>query len=360
MSCARPGMVDRRAFLGGMAAAGLAAGVLPPPSFGAGAARRPTLFGSAVNPRLLHENDHTYASALARHCRIVVPEGGLKWAGLRPSPTTFDFYLGDLVSRLAGTHGMEMRGHTLVWHAAMPAWTREIVTARQAEQALALHIGRVVRHYRGRISSWDVVNEPLPEDPGPPEELRQTLLQRALGDGYIELALHMAAAADPAMELVINEYDLEFAGERFGRKRAAMLHLLERIARSGAPLHALGLQAHLRGERDVDRAGLRHLIRQVQGMGLGIVVTELDVMDYALPAEVAARDAAVAARVQELLDVVFEECTPKAVLTWGLTDCHAWIPDYARRRDGHANRPLPLDADYAEKPFMKVLRSFGA
>lgn len=318
-----------------------------------------SLFGAAVNPRLLHEGDLLYRGSLSRHCKVLVPEGGLKWAGLRPTPSTFDFYLPDLISEFAQANAMKMRGHTLVWHAAMPAWTREIETAEDAERAMALHIATVVRHYKVRISSWDVVNEPLPEDPGPPAELRGTMWKRLLGDRYIDLALHMTAAADPSAELVINEYDLEFSGARFDRKRAAMLHLLERLRAGRVPLHAIGLQGHLRGERDIDKSGLRRLIRSANEMGLGIIITELDVMDYALPLNIEARDRAVAGRVDELLDVVFSECTPLAVLTWGITDRHACIPQHFMRSDGAESRPLPLDFNYQQKPFFTVLQRYG-
>ena len=139
-----------------------------------------------------------------------------------------------------------------------------------------------------------------------------------------------------------------------------MLDLLGKVRRDGAPLHALGLQAHLRGEREIDRKGLARFIREVTGLGLGIVVTELDVMDWSLPADIAVRDATVAARAAELLEVVFENCSPRAVLTWGLSDKHAWIPDHFKRPDKAPNRPLPLDADYAAKPFQHVLQRFGA
>lgn len=354
------GAVDRRAFVGGVVGALLPGALRPACAQDRSPAAGRTSFGAAVNPKLLYQDDRTYRAALARHCRIVVPEGGLKWAGLRPSSSTFDFHLGDLVANFASAHGMAMRGHTLVWHLAMPAWTREIATPAEAGRALELHIETVVHRYRGRISSWDVVNEPLPEDPGPPWQLRDTIWQRLLGDRYVDLALRLAAAADPTAAMVINEYDLEFCGARFERKRAAVLHLIERLRADGVPLHGLGLQAHLRGERDIDRAGLRRLLRRVKALGLDVLVTELDVMDHALPADIEARDAAVATRVQQLLEVIFEECTPSAVLTWGLTDRHAWIPEHFRRSDGFPSRPLPLDADYLDKPFMKILRNLGA
>ena len=52
---------------------------------------------------------------------------------------------------------------------------------------------------------------------------------------------------------------------------------------------------------------------------------------------------------------MFSVVRPRAVLTWGLTDRWAWVPPYFKRPDGAKNRPLPLDEDYAPKPFMRVL-----
>ena len=320
---------------------------------------KPPLFGSAVNPRLL-ESDPVYRAALRRHCRIVVPEGGLKWAGLRPTPDEFRFRYGDAIAAFAQQNGLIMRGHTLVWHMAMPEWTSALQSAREVQAAMTFHIENVVGRYAGRIASWDVVNEPLPEDPGPPSDRRDTVWHRHLGESYVALALRLAAAADPHAELVINEYDLEHSGERFDRKRAAMLDLVAKVRGAGAPLHAIGLQAHLRGERTIDRVALRKLILELRQMELQILVTELDVIDWALPFDIETRDRLVADRAEEFLETVFEACTPGAVLTWGLSDRHAWIPAHFKRRDGAPNRLLPLDDDYRPKPLMNVLRRFGA
>lgn len=321
-------------------------------------AKRP-LFGSAVNPRLLEE-DPVYRAALRRHCRIVVPEGGLKWAGLRPTSDEFRFGYGDAIAAFAQQNGMVMRGHTLVWHMSMPEWTGALQSPRAVHEAMTFHIDNVVGRYAGRIASWDVVNEPLPEDPGPPSDRRDTVWYRHLGESYIAMALRLAAAADPRAELAINEYDLEHSGDRFDRKRAAMLDLVEKVRKSGAPLHAIGLQAHLRGERTIARAALRKMILELSDMGVLILVTELDVIDWSLPRDIETRDRLVADRAEEFLETVFEACTPGAVLTWGLTDRHAWIPDHFKRQDGATNRLLPLDEDYRPKPLMKVLRRFGA
>lgn len=351
--------LDRRACLQTILGGASGAFLLSDGSCTAQMSRPAIKFGSAVHPQLLAGHP-AYRELVRRHCRIIVPEGGLKWEGLRPTPDNFWFAPADALMAFAGESGIAVRGHTLVWHMSLPQWARALGTARDAGQALALHIRTVVGRYAGRISSWDVVNEPLPEDPIGADDRRDSLWRRLLGEDYLALALRLAAAADPGAELVINEYDLEHTGDRFARKRAAMLHLLAALRRVEAPLHAIGLQAHLRGERSIDRNGLKAFVREVTGLGLKLLVTELDVMDYALPADIALRDRAIADRATEFLETVFEVCTPAAVLTWGLSDGHAWIPEHFRRTDGAPNRPLPFDRDYQAKPLFEVLQRFGA
>ena len=118
-------------------------------------------------------------------------------------------------------------------------------------------------------------NEPLPEDPDGPTSRRDTLWYRLQGEDYLALALRACAAVVPLSELVINEYDLEFVGDRFERKRSAMLNMAYKLKRLNAPLHAIGLQAHLRGERTIDRRGLQSLLTELKAMGLGVVISEL-------------------------------------------------------------------------------------
>ena len=67
---------------------------------------------------------------------------------------------------------------------------------------LANHIGRVLAHTQGSIHEWDIINEAVADPAGSdvpqttPGELRDTPLLRALGPGYIALALRMARERD--------------------------------------------------------------------------------------------------------------------------------------------------------------------
>ncbi len=88
----------------------------------------------------------------------------------------------------------------------------------------------------------------------------------------------------------------------------------------------------------------------VASLGLKIFVTELDVRDRDLPADVAVRDRAVARTYTEYLDVVLADPAVTIVLTWGLDDADSWLLRFAPRPDGLPVRPLPFDAQLRPKP----------
>ena len=320
------------------------------------AARR-ALYGAAVRPDALAGNA-AYAAAITERCRLIVPEGDLKWPVLRPTEKEFRFEAADRIAAFAARNGLGLRGHTLAWYGGMPAWTDAIASRRDAERILTHHIETVVSRYRGLIGSWDVVNEPIPDDPAAQGALRPFVWTRTLGPDYIPIAFRAAAAADPAARLVLNEYDVEFVGARYAKRRGILLGIARSLVEAGVPIHAIGLQGHLPADRTIDRDGLQSFLREVRALGLDVLVTELDVVDHTLPGEVATRDARVAETARTFLSAVAEVIPPSAILTWGISDRYTWVPTYFTRGDGLPNRPLPLDADMRPKPLMAVLEHF--
>ncbi|WP_246088605.1 endo-1,4-beta-xylanase [Phreatobacter stygius] len=315
-------------------------------------------FGAALRDGPLAD-EPDYRAAIVKHCRQVVGEGGLKWFDLRPSRERFVFDQADKQLNFATGNGLELRGHTLVWYGAMPDWTKTIASAAEAERELVGHIETVMGRYRGRIKSWDVINEPIPDDPASRSDIRPSIWQQRLGESHIALALRAAARTDPAAKLIINEYDIEFVGDRFRRKRDAMLRLVRDLKLRNVPLHGIGLQGHLRGDLAIDREGLSAFVSEMRALGLEVLVTELDVVDDRLPAPPELRDMLVAARAYEFLQAIHAAARPTAVLTWGITDKYSWVPLWFKRGDGQPNRPLPLDEAYRPKPLMRVLEHFG-
>lgn len=314
-------------------------------------------YGAAVKTELL-DVDVQYTDAIKRYCRMIVGEGGLKWADLRPQPETFDFTQADRQLEFADANGMTMRGHTLVWYAAMPDWALNLATPLAAELELVNHIETVLDRYRGRIPSWDVVNEPIADDPSGRDVIRPSVWSEQLGRGYIETSLRTAAEADPNAQLIINDFNFEKPTTQCRRRRAAMIDLLRELKDNGVPLHGLGLQGHLTGASEIDQDGLSRFVEDVNELELDVLVTELDVIDDKLPGNVHVRDQIVASRVKDYLDAITDVVQPKAILTWGISDRYTWVPMWFSRSDGLPNRPLPLDDKYQPKALFSVLQQY--
>ena len=349
----------RRAIL----AAGLAA-ALPvaargaePDGLAALAAARGLSLGAMVCEYQLRETPALWP-LVAREAAFVVPGLELKWGAVQPGPGRFDFAPADALAARAKAAGLGLRGHALVWGEALPPWFDRNAGAAAMRRTLEAHIAAVAGHYAGRMQSWDVVNEPIAVQDRRPDGLQATPFLRALGPDYIPLALRWAAEADPAAKLVINEYDLEFPSRWQQDRRRATLELLNRLVRQGAPLHALGIQAHLwPGRERFEPEVLRRFIRDVASLGLEVYVTELDIVDRELPAALVPRDAATTALLRDYLAVVLSEPAVTLLALWGLTDKYEWASGnaHARRRDGQPSRAHPFDTELRPKPDRAVI-----
>jgi endo-1,4-beta-xylanase len=327
-------------------------------SSAAGTGATPVPYGAAVRADAL-ASDLSYRAAIIANCQIVVAEGEMKWPDIHPARGEYRFEKADAVMDFARQNNIEVRGHTLAWYGGMPAWTAAIENRAEAERELVDHIETVVSRYRGAIPSWDVVNEPLADWPKDGNPLRPSIWTSRLGADYLPIALRATAAADPDTRLVLNEYDVEFAGPRFAARRKALVQLLRSLRERDVPLHAVGLQAHLFADRSIDRDGLQELLSEIAALKLDVLITELDVIDYDLPGNVSERDALVAGVARQFLKTVCDVIRPRAILTWGLSDRYTWVPTYFKRADGMPNRPLPLDAELKRKPLFDVIEEYG-
>jgi endo-1,4-beta-xylanase len=314
-------------------------------------------YGAAVRSGAL-ASDTAYRAAIVANCQMIVPEGEMKWPDIHPARGEYRFEQADALVDFARQNRIEVRGHTLAWYGAMPAWTAAIASRAEAERELVDHIETVVSRYRGAIPSWDVVNEPLVDWPEDATSLRPSIWTERLGPDYLPIALRATAAADPDARLVLNEYDVEFKGPRFAARRKALLQLLRSLRDRDVPLHGVGLQAHLVAGRAIDHDELQAFLAEIRILKLDLWITELDVIDYELTGEVSERDLLIAGLAAKFLGAVCDVVRPQAILTWGLSDRYTWVPTYFKRADGMPNRPLPLDADFKRKPLFDVIDKF--
>jgi endo-1,4-beta-xylanase len=325
------------------------------PSLHSLAQARGVAFGSMVEQDYLAASPD-YAQAIVHDCSIVVPGVEAKWWGTEPQEGEFTFQKLDELNAFVKRNGLHLRCHNLMWGIWNPPWVAPALQAGRGVEVMARHISAVVGHLAGQVTAWDVLNEAAdPRWPSGPEGLCRTAWWHALGPSYPEQAFHLAHDADPKALLFVNDDWLEYP--QTAAKRAIYLRLIEGWLRKGVPVHGFGLEAHLRPEMDFDAKAYRRFLADLADLGLVIHVTELDVIDRDLPADLALRDRMVADTAARFLDVVLDEKAVKAVLVWGLADPYSDIDTSAeaRRPDGLPSRGAPLDSSFKPKPFWNAL-----
>ncbi|MFI1568427.1 endo-1,4-beta-xylanase [Streptomyces sp. NPDC020490] len=304
------------------------------------AERHGRYFGSATdNPEL---TDTAYTAVLGSEFDMITPGNGMKWYATEPEPGVFDWSAGDEIADLARRNRQRLRAHTLVWHNQLPSWlTDREWTADELRAVLKRHILTEVRHYRGKVYSWDVVNEAFNED----GTYRETIWYKTLGPGYIADALRWAHQADPHAKLYLNDYNIEAVGP----KSDAYYRLAQDLRAQGVPLHGIGLQAHLALQYGYP-ATLEDNLRRFSRLGLDTALTEVDVR-MLLPAD-AEKLAEQAHWYRDLTAACLAVRRCVGITVWDWTDKYSWIPAFFPG-EGAA---LPWDEEFRPKPAYAAMR----
>ena len=333
------------------------------------AAARPTLkdaykgdflIGAAINAAQFTEQDARGAAIVEAQFNSISPEDALKWEYIQPRIDAYAFDLPDRYVAFGERNHMYVIGHCLVWHNQLPDWVFKddqgnLVSREVLLQRMHDHIHSVVGRYKGRIKSWDVVNEALDDD----GTLRQSMWLKIIGDDYIAKAFQYAHEADPDAELAYNDYALENEPKRNGA-----IELIKKLQAQDAPITSVGLQGHDNltwptvEQQDATISAFAEL-------HLKVVISELDI--DVLPRATAQGGAevtmnvkgdpaldpyvdglpdsvqkALANRYAELFRVYLKRRdVVKRVTSWGVTDGNSWLNHWPVK--GRTNYPLLFD-----------------
>jgi endo-1,4-beta-xylanase len=291
--------------------------------------------GAAVAVESLLEEE-MYRQVLVREFNLLTAENAMKFIAVEPQQGVYDFKDGDHLVDFAQQNGMRVRGHTFIWHQALPEWLEKgTFTREELIKILQDHIFAEAGHFKGKVFAWDVVNEGL-DDTG---SLRSTIWLDGIGPDYIEIAFRTAREADPDALLFYNDFNAEGMNE----KSDAVYALVKDLKEKGL-IDGVGLQMHVTPDQGLTQAELEENMRRLGELGLIVHITELDVRLATPPTQVQLEDQAM------VYWRVFDSCLAvpacKAVVMWGFTDRHSWVPE-AYRNFGAA---LPFDENYLPKP----------
>lgn len=331
--------------------------------------------GAAINEAQIAGTDARGAALAATQFDSISPENALKWERIHPKPDTYNFELADKYVAFGEKHHMFTVGHCLIWHSQVPAWVFRDDKGNLVDRDTLLkrmhdHIQTVVGRYKGRVQSWDVVNEAISDD----GTMRHTPWLTIIGEDYIAKAFEYAHEADPQAELTYNDYSLENDA-----KRKAALALIAKLKAEGVPITSVGIQGH-DGLEWPSPQNEDATISEFAKLGVKVVISELDI--DVLPHATKQQSADVSLRVEQdpklnpyangLPQSVQEELAKRyaglfgvyvkhrdvvtRVTFWGVTDAESWRNDWPVK--GRTSYPLLFDRDGQPKPaFESVIRA---
>lgn len=324
------------------------------------------LIGTALNNSQIDEKDAAVNDLIKKQFNAATPENIMKSALIHPKWDTYDFTMADKLVEYGKKNNIKINGHTLIWHSQLPNFIRGIKSSDSIRTFFTDHIKTVAGRYKGKVFSWDVVNEALNED----GTLRNSVFLKHLGEGYLAEAFKLAQEASPNTELYYNDYNNEQPA-----KRAGCIKLIKKIQESGARIDGVGIQGHWHVGK-IPLKDIEESILEYSALGLKVMFTELDI-------EVLKRDfqgADVGQRMAnspemnpytnglpeniqkqladdyEALFKLFLKHKDKVtrVTFWGVNDGDSWLNNWPVR--GRTSYPLLFDRNNQPKPaYFKVV-----
>jgi endo-1,4-beta-xylanase len=312
---------------------------------------------------------------ILKHFNSITSENYMKWEFIHPEPGVYNFAPADSVVEFGEKHNLHVVGHVLVWHSQTPEWVFKDESGNQVSPELLLermkeHINTVVGHFKGRIHSWDVVNEAV-DDNG---RIRKNIWYEILGEEYIRKAFEFAREADPEAELIYNDYSIPTPF-----KRDAIVKLVKNIRSNNVEVDVIGMQAHYQLDYPL-KEDLDACLQAFSDLGVEVAITELDINVLPNPMGQTGADVrqsyefqtqfnpyanGLPDSVQMLLAQKYRECFDlfvkhkeniNRITIWGLQDGDSWKNEWPIK--GRTNYPLLFDRDYKPKPaFYSVVES---
>ena len=231
------------------------------------------LMGVALDGNLPGDYNAAELRLIGTQFAALTPVNCMKMTHVQREEGRFDFRMADGLVAFAATNRLQVCGHCLVWakDERTPEWVFKEGEQRASRelllQRMQKHIQVVAGHCRGKVISWDVVNEALDDGTN---FIRPSQWFSTLGEEFIVRAFQFAREADPDAVLVYNDYNVELPA-----KRAKLLRLLQLLQERKAPIQAVGIQGHYELDA-VPYQDLEHTISAIHSLGLKIMMTEFD------------------------------------------------------------------------------------
>lgn len=298
------------------------------------------LIGAAVSQSGLGNSG--YANA-AGEFNFFTAENEMKWQNIESSQGSFNYGPGDAIVNFASQRGAKVKGHTLVWHSQLAGWVN---SASDVKGAMINHITSVMNHYKGKIYSWDVVNEAVDVDNIKTgmgnAKLRASVFYNKIGKDYIDLAFQTARDVDPSTKLFYND----FSSEGMNDKSDFIYEMVKSMKDRGIPIDGVGMQTHIGAPNTTPTiAAIKENIKRLAALGLEIHMSELDINGCD-----GINDATMATMYHDIVAACVEEPKCTAITVWGINDGASWLNSWnGTGCNGQSSRSLLFNDSYQKK-----------
>lgn len=321
--------------------------------------------GAAVSTRTFATNDEEMLGLVTREFNTITTENALKWGPVHPKEDKWNFEVPDKFVEFGVKNKMHIQGHVLVWHSQVPRDLFVDPNGKQISQEglkkrMTDHISTLVERYKGKINSWDVVNESITPEDG----YRKSKWFEIMGPEFMEHAYYLTHEIDPDCHLLYNDYSMDNA-----KKREHVVELVEKYKKKGVPIHGIGLQGHV----NLDKPDLKEWEKSIEAFaatGMRLHITELDVdvlpYDWGRTSEVSTNieyakslnpyteglpkdiEDKFTKRYEEIFKLFLKHRDKiDRVTFWGTTDDFSWKNNFPVR--GRTNYPLLFDRQHKPK-----------
>ncbi|TVP52073.1 MAG: endo-1,4-beta-xylanase [Mongoliibacter sp.] len=322
--------------------------------------------GTALNERQLMGETNKSLELTKKHFNAIVAENCMKSGRIQPEEGQFVWEHADRFVEFGEKHGMEINGHTLIWHSQAPKWffvdedgndvSKEVLIER-----MTTHINTLVGRYKGRVHTWDVVNETILDD----GSWRNSKFYQILGEDFVKIAFELAHQADPEARLFYNDYSMAMPG-----KRAGVVAMVKRLQEQGVKIDGIGMQGHV----GLDYPSLEEFEKSIKAfsdLGVEVMITEMDVSALPNPNNHQGAEISDSIEYQQMLNPYTDGLPQEVqeafnerymdffrlflkykneisrVTFWGVTDRYSWKNNFPVR--GRTDYPLLFDRDYQPK-----------
>lgn len=301
--------------------------------------------GIAVNPQRVKDVD--YSKIYTKEFNSVTAENAMKMRSIlqgidAQGSLIYDWTLPDAIVDFAEANTMNLHGHTLIWHESIPDFLKNFKGSDEDfENIIKEYITTVVSRYKGKIDSWDVVNEAIEDGTS---DYRTSVFMQRMGPDFVAKCFMFAREADPTVKLFYNDYNLIFDV----KKQQGAFGIIDDLMAKKL-IDGVGYQMHI-DYNFPSKAAIKAATDLIVARKLLVHFSELDVKANPkgdISNFTTERNSAQAQKVYEVVAVynAIPEPYKYALSVWGLKDDDSWVTP----RFGFPDWPLLFDSSFKKK-----------